>query len=299
MRTPLSEALASGRTLLADGAMGTQLQAEGLPIGACGELWNVEKPEAVKRIQARYRDAGSDLVLTNTFGGTSLQLSRHGLQARAAEFNRAAARLAREVMGEDRWVLGDLGPFGGMLEPFGDADPDDVYASFLEQARALLEGGVDGLIVETQTAVDEMELGVKAALEAGAPVVIASMAFDHAEGKPPHTMTGVSPEQGAERMLAAGAHVIGFNCGTHLSPADYVDLARRLRAVAAGAARLIAQPNAGSPEMQAGRIVYRESPGKMAEWIERLLDEDVAILGGCCGTTPRHIELFRQALDRR
>lgn len=297
MPISILDAIRRGRILLADGAMGTQLQLEGLTPGSCGEIWNVEHPEKVMAIQSRYRDAGSDMVLTNTFQGTSLALSRHGAGHRVVELNRAAAENARRVMGPDRWVLGDLGPFGGMLAPLGEAEPEDVYAAFLEQARALLEGGVDAIIVETQTALEELELGVRAAREAGAGVVIASMAFDHAVSGPARTMMGVTPEQAAEAMLEYGVDILGVNCGTNLPIDDYVAIVRVFRQ--ATDKPIIAQPNAGNPEATASGIVYHESPEKMASRILELVDAGANILGGCCGTTPRHIELFRKAIDGR
>ncbi len=298
MPVDLLSAIQSGRVLLADGAMGTQLQAEGLPPGVCGELWNVEQPDKVRAIQLRYRDAGSDMVLTNTFGGSSLALNRHGLAERARELNRAAARIARKVMGEDRWVLGDIGPFGGMLEPYGDADPDDVFTSFRDQAAALLDGGADAIIVETMQSMEEMDLAVRAAHEAGASLIIASMAFNHAGGGSPRTMMGTTPDVAAAAMIEAGAGIVGCNCGTNLSPDDYVEIVRLMKA-AAGGRPVIAQPNAGMPELTPTGIVYRESAEKMAAWISRLIDTGASILGGCCGTSPRHIALFRGVIDGR
>jgi len=277
--------------------MGTQLQLEGLSPGACGELWNVEHPERVTAIQSRYRDAGSDLILTNTFQGTRIALARHGLGDRAAELNRAAAEIARRVMGPERWVIGDVGPFGGMLAPLGDADPDDVYAAFQEQSRALLAGGADALIIETQTALEELELGVKAAREAGAEVVIGSMAFDRATGGGARTMMGVTPEQAAQAMVDLGVDIVGCNCGTNLTIEDYASIVRAFRN--ATDHPIIAQPNAGQPEATSAGIVYHETPEKMASRIFELADAGATVIGGCCGTTPRHIELFRQAIDER
>ncbi len=297
MPANLLDVLKSGRILLSDGAMGTQLQLEGLPPGGCGELWNLEQPEKVVAIQTRYREAGSDLVLTNTFQGSRIALSRHGLGDHAAEINRAAAQLARQVMGPDRWVLGDLGPFGGMLEPLGDANPDDVYAAFLEQARALLEGGADAIIVETQTALEELELGLRAAREAGAHLVIGSMAFDRMAEGLPRTMMGVTPEQAAAFMDEEGVDVIGCNCGTNLTIDDYTTIVRAFKDVTHRP--IIAQPNAGQPEATASGIVYHETPEKMASRIAELAEAGASILGGCCGTTPRHIALFRDEIDKR
>ncbi len=297
MPISLVDAVRQGRILLGDGAMGTQLQLQGLKPGACGELWNVENPGAVKAIQASYRDAGSDVILTNTFQGTRIALQRHGLADRAAELNRAAARIAREVMGYDRWVVGDIGPFGGMLTPLGEVEPEEAEAAFLEQARALVESGVDAVIIETQTALEELELAVKAARAAGAKTVIASMAFDHTASGTPCTMMGVTPEKAAKAMLDLGADVFGCNCGTQLTLDDYAAVIRAFRTISDRP--IMAQPNAGQPEIAPSGVIYRETPDKMAARILELVDAGAGIIGGCCGTTPKHIELFRKALDHR
>lgn len=305
MRESFLEA-ARRRVLLADGAMGTQLQAAGLPVGACGEAWNIEAPERVRSIQGRYREAGSDFVLTNTFGGNRLTLERHGRGADAAAFNRAAVRIAREAVGPQGWVAGDIGPFGGVLEPLGDADPDEVEQAFLEQARALVEEGVDVLVVETMTALEELELALRAAHRAAREVapggreavgVVASMAFDRMPSGPPRTMMGVTPEAAAGKMMELGADVLACNCGTNLEPGDYLAILRGFAQVAPGAL-LMVQPNAGSPVREGGRIVYRESAERMAAGLAPLLDAGARIVGGCCGTTPEHIRAFRQTLDR-
>lgn len=302
MPVPLLEALRT-RILLADGAMGTQLQSAGLEPGECGELWNVEAPEKVKEIQARYVDSGSDLVITNTFGGCRVALARHGLGDRSAELNEAAARLLRAVVGDDRWVIGDIGPFGGLLAPMGEAQPGDVGAAFHEQAVALLRGGADALIVETQTALEELELGVKAAQAAvreagksGRVPVIGSMAFDRMKSGPPRTMMGVDPATAADRMLALGVDIIATNCGTNLDITGQTEIVKIFR-TAAPDTPIMAQPNAGAPERTADGIVYRETPDKMALGVRALVAAGANIVGGCCGTTPEHIRLFRAVID--
>lgn len=302
MPLPLVEALKS-RALLCDGAMGTQLQQAGLEPGGCGEAWNVDEPDRVRAIQQRYRDAGSDLIITNTFGGCRITLGRHDQAGRVAEINEAAARLARDVMGPERWVIGDIGPFTGILAPLGEFEPDDVFAAFLEQARALVRGGVDALIIETQTALEELELGVKAAKEAvreagkaATVAVIGSMAFDQTKTGVPRTMMGVTPTQAAETMLRLGIDIIAANCGTKLGIRDHVEILRSFRAVAPHVP-LMSQPNAGQPEIVGDRIIYHETPEMMAEGVRPLVDEGARVVGGCCGTTPDHIREFRRVLD--
>ncbi|MBN1478195.1 homocysteine S-methyltransferase family protein [Candidatus Sumerlaeota bacterium] len=303
MPEPLLEALKT-RVLLCDGGMGTQLQAAGLEVGGCGELWNVEHPERVKVIQSRYADAGSDLIITNTFCGSRISLANHGLAERAAELNEAAARLLREVAGPDRWVIGDIGPFGGLLAPMGEAEPEAVSEAFLEQARALLAGGADALIVETQTALEELELGVRAARQAieehgtGKKIpVIASMAYDKMKSGPPRTMMGVDPRTAATRMLELGVDIVACNCGTHLDIFDHAEIVAIYRG-AAPDHPIMAQPNAGAPERTGTGIVYHETPEAMAKGVAALVDAGARIVGGCCGTTPEHIRLFRAEIDK-
>ncbi len=275
------------RVIVGDGAMGTQLQLAGLAPGGAGELWNVERPDAVAGIQRRYVEAGAGIILTNTFGCSRLALEKHGLGERAAELNRAGAAVARQAAGDRAWVLGDIGPFGGFLAPLGEHQPDDVYAAFLEQARALLAGGVDGILVETMSAVEEMTLAIRAARDAGAWLVGASMCFDPTKAGP-RTMMGTAPADAAAAMLAAGARILGVNCGT-LAFEGYVDVVRAYRAVDAGAVIMV-QPNAGQPVLdEEGRTVYRQSPDALAAGLPELAAAGANIVGGCCGTAVPHI----------
>lgn len=294
-RPSLLEALRR-RTLLGDGAMGTELQRAGLEPGAGGELWNLERPDAVLEIHRRYGAAGAEVLLTNTFGASRLGLARHGADDRVREINLAGAALARRALGDTGWVLGDLGPSGGLLQPLGELEPDVVYAAFTEQARALLAGGVDGILVETMTAPEELALAVRAARAAGAPVVIASMAFDRTRVGL-RTMMGTAPEAAARAMLAAGADVLGANCGTGLALADFAEVARAYRAVAPGVPLLV-RPNAGQPELVGTAVVYHAGPEPMAAQVPALLAQGVRLLGGCCGTTPAHVRAFAAALTR-
>jgi 5-methyltetrahydrofolate--homocysteine methyltransferase len=303
MPEPLLEALKT-RVLLADGGMGTQLQAAGLEVGGCGELWNVEHPERVQEIQRRYAEAGSDLIITNTFCGSRISLANHGVADRAEELNEAAARLLRELVGPERWVIGDIGPFGGLLAPMGEAEPEAVSEAFLEQARALLAGGADALIVETQTALEELELGVRAAKQAieergsvGQTPVIASMAYDKMKSGPPRTMMGVDPRAAALKMLELGVDIVACNCGTNIDIFDQAEVVAIYREVAPDHP-IMAQPNAGAPERTAAGIVYHETPEAMARGVAALVDAGAGIVGGCCGTTPEHIRLFRAEIDK-
>ncbi len=286
------------RVLLGDGAMGTQLQQAGLPPGGCGEAWNLDAPERILAIQSAYVDAGSDCLITNSFGASRIMLERHDEEGRVREINRAAAEIARRAFsGREGYVLGDIGPFGGLMEPYGEIPEALVEKAFAEQAEALVSAGVDAIIIETQTALEELGIAIAAAKGAGAPAVIASMAFDRMqEGSEVRTMMGTSPEQAAGFMTDAGCDILALNCGTGIDLRLATDVVRRYRSVSG--LPLMAQPNAGLPVLENMKVVYRETPEEMAEGLEELLEAGVRIVGGCCGSTPAHVRKFREVLDR-
>jgi len=267
--------------LIGDGGMGTRLRGEGLRAGESEELLNVERPGPVRTAHRAFLDAGSDIIQTNTFQGNTISLARRGLAERVAELNRAGAAIAREVVGERAFVAGSIGPTGGILEPYGELEEDVARRAFSEQAQALAEGGVDFFIVETFSAVEEIEVAIEAAGETGLPVA-ASMAFDPSG----RTAFGVSPEQAAERLEATAAMVIGANCGT-ISPAEMVGIVAGFRE--ATSLPLLAQPNAGRPQQTDSGVIYPEPPDSLADAAERFRDLGAAIIGGCCGSTPDHI----------
>jgi 5-methyltetrahydrofolate--homocysteine methyltransferase len=286
------------RVLLGDGAMGTELQQAGLPPGGCGEAWNLDAPEKILAIQRAYVDAGSDCLITNSFGGSRIMLERHDEGPRVREINRAAASIARRAFGgKEGFVLGDIGPFGGLMEPYGDIPESLVKEAFAEQAAALVSGGVDAIIIETQTALEELGIAIAAAKAAGAPAIIGSMAFDRMqEGTEVRTMMGTSPERAAEFMKDAGCDIVALNCGTGIDMRLAVDIARRYRSVCG--LPIMAQPNAGLPVLENMKVVYKETPEEMVRGLEDLLEAGVRIVGGCCGSTPAHIRKFREVLDR-
>ncbi|HEY7160261.1 MAG TPA: homocysteine S-methyltransferase family protein [Acidobacteriota bacterium] len=285
------------RVLLSDGAMGTQLQRAGLEPGGCGEAWNLDHPDRVLAIQRGYVNAGSDILLTNTFGGCSIMLNRHEQGERTAEINRAAVAVAREALGGKGFVLGDIGPFGGLMEPYGEIARADVEAAFREQAKALVEGGADGIIIETQTALEELEIGIAAAHEAGAKVVIGSVAFDRmVDEEDVRTMMGISPERAAEFMAEQGCHIAGLNCGTGVDMKFAADIVRRY--IKTSGLPVMAQPNAGQPVLINMQVQYNETPEEMSAGLPGLLAAGARIVGGCCGSTPDHIRMFRKILDR-
>jgi 5-methyltetrahydrofolate--homocysteine methyltransferase len=286
------------RTLLGDGAMGTQLMLAGLEQGNCGEGWNLAHPDKVLAIQRRYVEAGSDCLITNTFGGSRIMLNRHSHADDVAGINAAAVAIAREAFGDrEGYVLGDIGPFGGLMEPYGDFTEAEVRDAFREQAQALVDAGADAIIVETQTGLEELRLALMAAREAGAPCVIGSMAYDVTlDGSTFRTMMGIDPEQAAAFMQEHGADIVALNCGTGM------DMERARQAVIRyrHATRLpvMAQPNAGQPKLVDMKVVYDETPEQMVKGLVPLLETGVNIVGGCCGSTPDHIRAFRHAMDR-
>jgi 5-methyltetrahydrofolate--homocysteine methyltransferase len=286
------------RVLVGDGAMGTQLQMAGLEPGGCGEAWNLARPERVLAIQRAYVEAGSDCLITNTFGGSRIMLTRHGHDADTAAINRAGVRIAREAFGgRPGFVLGDMGPFGGLMEPYGEIAPERVREAFEEQAAALVDAGADAIIVETQTALEELGLAIEAAQKAGARCIIASLAFDVIlEGTDLRTMMGISPEEAAAFLLNAGAHVAALNCGSGVDVAWAARGVERLRK--ACSLPTMAQPNAGLPVLENLKVIYRETPEEMAAGIPALLAAGPAIVGACCGSTPEHIRRIRQVVDR-
>jgi 5-methyltetrahydrofolate--homocysteine methyltransferase len=299
MKPPILDAI-KDRPLLGDGAMGTQLMIAGLEQGNCGEEWNLTNPERVLAIQRRYAEAGSDCILTNTFGGSRIMLNRHGNADKVAEINAAGVRIVREAfasVGRDGYVIGDIGPFGGLMEPYGEFTEDQVREAFTEQAKALVNVGADAIIVETQTSFEELGIGIDAAKEAGAPCIIGSMAYDVTlDGQTFRTMMGIDPERAAEYMEERGAHIVALNCGTGMDMHRAAEAVRRYKL----STRLpvMAQPNAGQPTLVNMKICYDQSPEEMVKGVVPLLEAGASIVGGCCGSTPDHIRAFRQAMDK-
>lgn len=290
------DVLLERRPAVCDGAMGTQLQSLGLPVRRSGEPWNVDEPGHVRRVHRAYLDAGADLLLTNTFGGSSLALKLHGIDpGRAAELNRAGARLAREVARDRALVLGDMGPFGGVLPPRGHATPADVSAAFFEQARALLDGGADAILVESMSDPAELALAVQAARAAGARRVLATAVFGRGlQGL--RTLTGTDVAGMVAAALDAGADLVGANCGIRLGLDDQVRLAAELHAAARGKPVMM-KPNAGSPQVAAdGTVTYPIDHEAFAAAVPRFLAAGVRILGGCCGTGPEHVAAIAAAV---
>jgi 5-methyltetrahydrofolate--homocysteine methyltransferase len=287
MREPLEKRIAK-KVLFVDGAMGTQLFERGVTPGGCNEKLNVDRPEVVQSVHQAYFDAGCDAVLSNSFGSNAISLGRHGLAGQAYAFNLAAAKIARKAAGDDRYVLGDIGPVGDFLEPLGMLKEADLFAAFAEQAKALEEGGVDGFIIETMTALEEIEVAVRAVKSVSGKPVLVSMAFDPAP-EVARTMMGVSPQMLVDKLKPLGVCAIGFNCGT-LDMDGYIALAQAFAAALKGTNMvLLAEPNAGRPELCDDKAVYTLSPQGYAEAMGKIRDAGARILGGCCGTSPAHL----------
>lgn len=297
MTKKLLQEAALARPMLGDGAMGTQLMLAGLVQGNCGEEWNLSHPEKVLAIQRRYAEAGSECIITNTFGGSRIMLGRHSEADRVAEINKAAVGIARQAFGDrEGYVLGDIGPFGGLLAPFGEFTEDQVGAAFAEQAAALVEGGADAIIVETQTSLEELLLGIRAAQNANAKCIIGSMAYDVTlDGSTFRTMMGIDPERAAAFMEDNGVHIVALNCGTGMDMERARTAVERYKEVTD--LPIMVQPNAGKPRLENMKIIYDQTPEQMVKGLPPLLEAGANIVGACCGSTPDHIRAFRAVMD--
>lgn len=287
----LLDRLKQGDLLISDGATGTYLQDHGLESGGCPEEFNSTQPEVVQGMAKDYFDAGSDLVLTNSFGANRFMLKKYGHGQRVAELNRLAAQHARSQAPPGRYVLGSIGPTGEFLEPLGPVSQAEMLEAFTEQAVALEEGGADGVVIETMTALDEAKLAIKAAKENTNLAVMCTMTFDPGP-RGFFTMMGVTPKQSVQELENAGADVVGANCGNGIEV--MVQVAEELRGATDG--YLLLHSNAGIPQFKDGEIIYPESPEFMAQRFKALAGLGINILGGCCGTGPEHIRALALAL---
>jgi len=278
--------------LIADGAMGTMLQQAGLPRRVPPERWNLENPAAVREVGQSYVEAGAQLILTNTFGGSRIRLEKNQLGDRVEEINRVAAGLAREAAEGQALVLGDMGPTGELLKPVGPLEYAQAVEAFAEQAAALAEGGVAALLIETMSDLKEALAAVEGARSATSLPVLVTFSFD-THGR---TMMGLKPAQAAKDIWALGVAAVGANCGRTLSETLTAIQAMRQ---AVPEATLMAKPNAGLPRVEGeNELVYDVTPAEMADYALKFSAEGVKIFGGCCGSTPAHIRAVAQALAR-
>ena len=288
--------LREGGILVADGATGTQLQAMGLAAGVSPELWNVERPNAILAHHRAYLEAGSQIILTNTFGGSRIKLERTGgLGERAVELNQAAARLAKEAAGDRAYVAGDMGPTGELLAPYGLLEYGQAVETFAEQAAALAKGGVDLLWVETMTDLNEAKAAVEGAQQATTLPVFVSFSF----GAAGRTMMGMTPTQAVQAFVPMAVAAIGANCGEGIDPVVNALVEMRAALVDIGGdavPALIAKPNAGLPRLEDGQTVFDLGPEEMAAHVPQLIESGAQIIGACCGSSPAHIAAMASRL---
>lgn len=275
--------------LIADGAWGTQLAERGLEPGEPPESWVIYRPEAVRGVAADYVAAGAEIVLTDTFGGNRFKLEKASLADSLEEINRRAAELSKEAAGDDALVFASMGPTGEFMEPLGLVTEEEMIEVFAEQAAALVAGGADGLLVETMTDLGEAKAALAGAKQQFDGPVVVSMTFDRGP-KGYATMMGVRPEQAAEELQAAGADIVGSNCGQGI--ANIIQVAALMRP--ATDLPLWCKPNAGMPKLVDGRTVFTETPEETVSHFEALVEAGARIIGGCCGTTPEHIRALAE-----
>jgi 5-methyltetrahydrofolate--homocysteine methyltransferase len=289
--TSIQESMAGG-PVLTDGAWGTELQKRGLAIGDFPDAWNLTHPGRVEDVARAYVEAGSRVILTNTFGANRCRMGGHEAVAQLTAINGRGVEISKRAAGALARVFASMGPCGKMLLA-GEVTVHELRAAFEEQARALAEAGADALVVETMADLEEASIAVAAARTTGLPIV-ACMVFDTGPDKS-RTMMGVTPEQAALGLRVAGADVIGANCGQGIE--GFVNICRRLRA--ATDSPIWIKANAGLPELVDGRAVYRATPESFASHVPALLEAGATFIGGCCGTNPEFIRAVRQALQRK
>lgn len=279
--------------LVCDGAMGTMLMSKGMPKGACPDYWGIKNKKILTSIHKAYLEAGADLIITNTFGANAIKLKRFKLQKKVADINKRAAEMAREAAGDQAYILGDVGPTGEYLKPVGDIEAEEMLHVFTEQVKALQEAGVEAIILETMSDMEELKTAIMAAKESTRLPLIACMTFQKTAKKGFRTTSGISIPQFVSDSLLSGCDVIGANCSIAIS--DMVDLISEMRNLSTSF--LIAQPNAGSPKLVDDKTVYEQSPDEFKRFIPELIKAGANIIGGCCGTTPEHIRGIKEVVS--
>jgi methionine synthase I (cobalamin-dependent) len=292
LTTLLADRFGTHSPVLVDGGMGTLLQDRGLDDGGAGELWNADRPDEIRGCHQAYAEAGARLLTTNTFGGTRPRLQMHGLEDRVHELNRAAAALAREVAdAHGILVAGDLGPTGELMEPLGTMSAADAQAIFEEQLRGLAEGGIDLVLVETMSDLGEVRAAVAAARSVVPELpVVATLSFDTNL----RTMMGVRPADAVTALAAEGVDAVGANCGR--GPAEMATIAAQLAEARPAGLLLVAQSNAGLPQVVGDHFEYDATPADMAEHARELHELGIDLIGGCCGSTPAHLAAMSDAV---
>lgn len=287
------ESLLSKKPVFFDGSTGTELQRRGLPPGMLPAVWNLEKPELVKQLHLDYLKAGSQVIETNTFGANRKQLEREGFGDKVEEINRKAAEIAFSAAQGKAFVAGSVGPLGVLIEPYGEVSRHEAKRAFEEQIRALIESGIEIILIETMISLDEALIALEAAQAIGSEVVGITLTFEVGL-RGARTPFGETPTLAAQKLKEAGASFVGSNCGRGFD--EMLIVAAELRE--ATDLPLLIQPNAGIPEYSGDRIAYPETPGHFAEFVRKTLSLGVEFIGGCCGTTPEHILAGKGALKK-
>lgn len=295
MKVGLLSRLISGEILVCDGAMGTMLQSLGYSPGESPEKWGTEHEEVLREVHRRYIEAGADIILTNTFGGNRLKLEKYGLGSEVETLNERLAQIAADEASKAQrpvYVAGDVGPTGEFMEPIGLLTESDMVEVFSQQIKALAEGGVDLIFIETMMDPNEAVAAVKAAGEVCDLPIFASMSYN-VDKNGFRTMMGTSPQEAVKLLLEAGADVVGANCGDVLA-SMMPDLIRQMKEAAD--VLTVVEPNAGVPQIVDGRTIFPQTPQEMAQSVPAIIEAGANVIGGCCGTTPEHIRLIAQTV---
>jgi len=289
----ISEIIKSGKVLVSDGAWGTYLFKKGLKTGDCPELWNLTNRDDVLCIAQSYIDAGSDIIETNSFGASSFKLRQYNLESRIDEINQIAAEISRQAAGNEKFVMGSIGPTGKFLM-MGDVTQEELYESFKKQAVAFERGGANAVCIETFYALDEAEQAIKAVKENTELEVICTFTFDKTNDGAYKSLMGVSPQQMTEALIICGADIIGANCSVGYEA--MITITKNIREVSKEIPILV-QANAGMPKIENANLIYSETPEFIKEYIPKIIDAGANIIGGCCGTTPEHIRVIKKIVS--